>query len=454
MEEWSKGYALVKILVYYTFWLSHKRIAVIGKENIPKNKPLIFAPNHQNALMDPLAVLLTNRTQPVWLARADIFRFRWARPILRFLKIVPVFRIRDGKENLQNNEDTFALAVRVLENKQALALFPEAAHTGKRRMIAHKKAIPRIAFLAEGKNNFRLDLHIVPVGIYYNHYWEFNRSVIVNYGVPIRVRKYENAFRENEHTATLALRDELYNSVLPLTLNINSTGYYEEYELARELAGCQFAANRHFANDPFVNRFFSDRMLIANLEVFERQDPVTFQNMANSLRSFGKQKKQMGLSCEHLKGLKGSRIFLILLHLVVALVSLPLFFPGFLFNGLQFLVLRRFIHKKVKDPVFKGSFNLVAGMVLFPLIHLVLAVIIGGVLQSLSVAFVLFLIMPLLGKFSYQLFEFYRSVAMQVKMGWFSATRHRELTSFLRIKQELTDRIIDAAENNSVIFEP
>ncbi len=454
MEKWSGGYAFVKALTYYAFWLSHKRISVVGKENVPKNKPIIFAPNHQNALMDPLAVLLTNNTQPVWLARADIFKLKLTRPILKFLKIVPVYRIRDGKENLQNNDETFALAIRVLENKQVMALFPEAAHTGKRQMIPHKKAIPRIAFLAEEKNDFKLDLYIVPVGIYYSHYWNFNRNVIVNYGIPIHVDKYEESFRQNEHTATIALRDEIYNSVLPLTLNISSPEYYREYELARKLAGSRFARDKHLNDEPFVNRFFSDKLLIERLETFEKQDPETFRNLIVDLQSFQEQEKQLGLSEISVEELTITDFILIPAKLAAALVTFPLFLPGFIFNGLQFLIVRRIIQKKAKDPVFRGTFNLVIGMVLFPFTHLIFAILIGLFTGSFSVALFLFLIMSLLGKFSYQLFEFYKIIAEQVKLAWFSATKNKKLASFFMLKKELTDKIIDATENNSIIFEP
>ena len=46
----------------------------MGVENINPDDHLIFAPNHQNALMDALAVLFTHKGQPVFLARADIFK--------------------------------------------------------------------------------------------------------------------------------------------------------------------------------------------------------------------------------------------------------------------------------------------------------------------------------------------------------------------------------------------
>jgi 1-acyl-sn-glycerol-3-phosphate acyltransferase len=182
-EKWSLGYWFLKQYVKFADWLIHKKTVITGKEKIPPNKPIVFAPNHQNALSDPMAVLLNTRFQPVWLARADIFgKSKVVDAILKFLKIMPVYRLRDGKENLDKNEQTFANSIKVLEHNFALALFPEAAHSSKRQMLVHKKAVPRIVFMAEEKTNNQLDIQIVPTGIYYSHYWKFNRTVIVNFG--------------------------------------------------------------------------------------------------------------------------------------------------------------------------------------------------------------------------------------------------------------------------------
>src|SRR5690554_3857074 len=190
-EKWSFRYNLLKQYVRFVDWVIHQRILIQGKGNIPANKPIVFAPNHQNALSDPMAVLLNTRLQPVWLARADIFGIsKFIDTILQFLKIIPVFRLRDGKENLEKNQETFAISIKVLENNSALALFPEAAHTFKRQMALHKKAVPRIVFMAEEQKNDNLDIQIIPTGIYYSHYWKFNRSLIVIFGDPISVTDY------------------------------------------------------------------------------------------------------------------------------------------------------------------------------------------------------------------------------------------------------------------------
>jgi len=138
MAKWSRGYENLRCYVRFAFWLTHKRIIVSGLKNIPKDKPIIFAANHQNALMDPLALVCTNPLQTVWLTRADIFKIKAVKSFLKFMKMIPIYRIRDGKENLSNNEEIFNYVTQTLENKESVALFPEAAHSGKRQMLSDK----------------------------------------------------------------------------------------------------------------------------------------------------------------------------------------------------------------------------------------------------------------------------------------------------------------------------
>ena len=57
--------------------------------------------------MDALAVLFTHNGQPVFLARADIFKKKMIAAILYFLKILPVYRIRDGFSSLKANDEIF-----------------------------------------------------------------------------------------------------------------------------------------------------------------------------------------------------------------------------------------------------------------------------------------------------------------------------------------------------------
>lgn len=410
MKKWSFGYEVLRTYVRFAFWLTHKKVVVTGLEHIPTDKPVIFAPNHQNALMDPLAVVCTNPRQTLWLARADIFKTKAARPVLKFMKMLPVYRIRDGKDNLANNEQIFSKVIGILEAKKSIGLFPEAAHSYKRQMLPHKKAVPRIALEAEEKNNFRLNLNIVPVGIYYDHYWIFNRTLIVRYGKPIEVDKYREEYTENPQKAMLSLRDEIFEQISRLTLQIESKTFYHNYEEIRQLAHSGKSELYFFSKKRILQQFETENELIAKLERMEIENPSLAQNLIDETDRYFTEIRKAGLTDEklvlahHCGNRKTSGL------IFAAILSLPVFCFGFILNAIPFYVPRIFFQGKVKDKAFLSTFNFVAGLVIFPVVYLAEASLIFGQTKSGSMSVAAFILMPFAGKISYQLLEFYKKV--------------------------------------------
>ncbi|WP_159522385.1 1-acyl-sn-glycerol-3-phosphate acyltransferase [Sunxiuqinia indica] len=444
MKKWSVGYEVVKQLVRLAFWLSHKKITVIGKNQIPDDRPVIFAPNHQNGLMDPLAVICTSSTQPVWLARADLFKLKSVRPILHFFKILPIYRIRDGKSKLAENETIFNKAIEILEHKKQLALFPEATHSGKRQMLPHRKAIPRIAFLAEEKNNFKLNLQIIPVGIYYSHYWKFNREVLVNYGKPFTIDHYQEQYLQNPNQSLLDLKDEIEQKVEELTINVRSKKYYENYELILKLLEPSFIWNQQ--RDSLKEYFFKRREYLLRIEKHERTNPGAFKVFHEQLDQIREviEKQEINIEAIDRRQLKPEVLFI---KTLLALVLSPLVALGFILHGLPFLLPRYFIQRKVKDPTFYSTFQFVSGLV----IYTSLAIVIGALLFILTGQwFWPFVFLPAFlftGKLSFMAFQYWVKHWQQLTFYQFSK-KHPKTAEILIveiefIKSEL-DRIIHA----------
>jgi len=410
MKNWSLGYEIIRTYVRFGFWLTHKRIVVKGRRLIPEGKPIIFAPNHQNALMDPLALACTNSHQSVWLARADIFKSKTASSILKYLKLLPVYRIRDGVDNLSNNEDIFAKVIHLLEKKQTVALFPEAAHSGKRQMLPHKKAVPRIALEAEAKNNFQLNLQIVPVGIYYSHYWNFNRSLIVEYGAPISVDKYKFEYTENPQKAMISLRDEIYRRISPLTLQINSKTHYTEYEQIYQLVSEAYSKIRIFSNQPSLQLLAAKKELVGRIEQIESSNPKRFEKLIEGTSNYFKAITLANLSDEQIVLAEKAKWHLLFVKALGALCALPVFAFGFIFNTIPFIIPRTILRQKVKNTTFLSTFNFVTGLVVFPLFYLIAAFLIFMWVNSLLIAFITLITMPLAGKITYQLLPFYGGI--------------------------------------------
>ncbi|BBE18831.1 phospholipid/glycerol acyltransferase [Aquipluma nitroreducens] len=427
----------------FGFWLTHKRIVVTGRHLIPKGKPVIFAPNHQNALMDPLALVCTNSHQSVWLARADIFKSKRVGAILKYLKLLPVYRIRDGKDNLSNNEEIFAQVIQLLENNQTIALFPEAAHSGKRQMLPHKKAIPRIALEAEAKNDFKLDLQIVPVGITYSHYWKFNRSLIIQYGQPIQVKDYWIDYELNSQKAMLDLRDEIHRKLVSLILQIDSKTSYPEIENIRQLVGKEYSKRRYFCKDPSLQLFYSEKELVSKLEQLEELQSEHFQNIIAATRQYFIGIEKDDISDDQIENAEKACWSKVFSSLTLAVLTLPIFVFGFVFNAIPFVILRTILRKKVKDVAFLSTFNFVGGLILFPLFYLIAACVLFSWSDSVLVASFTLVGMPFGGKIAYQLYPFYRIILLKILYLGGSKSHKNTINSLLEQRSGLIALILE-----------
>ena len=435
-EEWSPGYWCLKQYVKFADWLILNKTEVSGNEKLPENKPILFVPNHQNALSDPMAVLLNTRFQPVWLARADIFqKSKIINTILKFLKIMPVYRLIDGKENLEKNDQTFADSIKVLENNFALALFPEAAHSRKRQMLPHKKAVPRIVFMAEEKTGYNLDIQIVPTGIYYSDYWKFYRTVIVSFGEPIPVKKYLEEYRQNPNAATLSMRQDIHDAISPLIIDIRSNKLYSEFEKIREMYGGHFLKRQNIKTSAW-QRYQSDIRLTRKLDQLENEKPDAAQMVAGKVNRLDQKIRNLKIrnwlteKNQHHPGK-------LLLSLFILFVTFPVFLFGFAFNAIPFFLIDRIIRKKVKDFSFWSSFFLVAGIVVFPLFYLFEWMAFAWLIPGAGLKILFLVSLPFAGKLAFRWYILLRKTMGRwrvLHLKWFNNDKYRQL---MHEKEEL-----------------
>jgi 1-acyl-sn-glycerol-3-phosphate acyltransferase len=438
-EKWSFGYSLFRIYVKLAYRLVHKNITVTGRENIPKHKPVIFAPNHQNALCDPLAIVCHVRRQPVWLARADIFKHKIARTILRFFKIMPVYRLRDGKQNLGKNDLTFSGSVTVLANNGTLGLFPEAAHSGKRQMLPHKKAIPRIAFMAEEITRCSLDIQIIPVGIYYSHYWKFDRSLIVHFGPPIPVKEFITENQQTTLEVTLGLRDRIYQSILPLVIQINSKNYYQEFEWIREMYTLRLL-ERKGEKPSRLNEFRAGQIIVAKLDELEQTNPGETEKLCDQVAEYKALIQKLKIRDWVVDQKQCTRKSLVT-KAIILILGLPFFIYGGLLNIAPFLLIDRVVRKNVKDITFWSTFFFPLGLVLFPLFYLGEMILLSGFLPGIIPMIAFLVSFPITGKIAFRWFILFRKTVGLIRFYMLNKKHKQRFLHLFRIKKQILKNV-------------
>ena len=126
---------MATLLYYIIRWwariclqLFYQRIVVTGLENIPADRPVIYLLNHQNTLLDALLPVVYLPGKVYFLARADLFEKPAWQAIMRFFRIFPIYRQKDGFGGLRKNKSWFERYSLELVNGNNIALFPEATH--------------------------------------------------------------------------------------------------------------------------------------------------------------------------------------------------------------------------------------------------------------------------------------------------------------------------------------
>ena len=188
MEVWEKniGYTLFKNYVDRVVKHCYRRYEVSGKENIPGDGLVIFAPNHCNTLMDALVMLTTARIGAFG-ARADMFRTPFLTRLMTFFRIVPIPRIRDGAEALKGSHNIIDRIVACLGHGVPFYLYSEGTHRPKRSLLPIRKGIFRIALEAMSKSD--KPVYVVPCGIEYSDYFRFRSTLLISFGGPINVNE-------------------------------------------------------------------------------------------------------------------------------------------------------------------------------------------------------------------------------------------------------------------------
>ena len=239
MQVYTKnlGYTFLRI-----FWvnpiikLSLRRLVIKGKENLPKDGAVIIGCNHTSALLDPLVILRAMNSDTVFMTRADIFRKPLLKKVFNFLKMLPIFRIRDGFAAVKQNEEIIAKCGDVLQHGLPLALFPEATHRPKHSLLPLSKGIFHIAFEANRRMGHEKPVYIVPMGLEYGRYFRYRSTVVATYGEPINVTEFVKQ-HENEVTPAkllAMLREELASRMSKLIAYVPDTEDYDaQWELTK-----------------------------------------------------------------------------------------------------------------------------------------------------------------------------------------------------------------------------
>lgn len=356
-------YLILSPLVQYGARCHYNHFVVRGLDKLPKRDAYIIAPCHQQALMEPLAVLNFSPKPPVFLARSDIFAKPTIRAILTFLKIMPVYRIRDGKENLSKNDGIFAKSRSVLLDGYPLCLMAEGRHNNKHRLLPLVKGMFRIA----GETQRQLGdhpLYIVPTGIDFDEYQEPYSNLVVNIGDPIAVQPFMETFDSNEPVALNQMRDALTTTLRAQMHDIRSEEHYDEiYDLCN-IANRRMRKSKKLRNSAW-NRFKMRQHIATTMEELLQEKPEKATALIRRAQEYRKICKRLGINVKTACNRFPLPLTVLSVVTLAAVVTAAVLFAPvrwvllfmLLCYPITFLPTSLAVRGFIKDPQFRSSVN-------------------------------------------------------------------------------------------------
>lgn len=207
-------YKILQFIFKLYLPLFFKRVEVRGLKNIPKDKPVILAVNHQNTFLDAILVGIQLKRQVFFLTRSDVFKGGFARKILKGLNLIPIYRKNDNIEEFAiKNKGVFMYCNQQLENGKAILIFPEGQSEPIHHLFPLKKGVARLALEAEAAHNFNLRLHVVPVAVNYENHFLPGKKAFVEFLNPIIVSNYKSSYYLNPAKAKNELLQGIFTEL-------------------------------------------------------------------------------------------------------------------------------------------------------------------------------------------------------------------------------------------------
>lgn len=342
-------YSILKPYAYFATLLFYRRLKVNNLKNVPKAGPVIFVPNHQNAFMDAIVTTVVSPRNPWFLTRASVFGSATARYWLNLLQMIPIYRFRDGLQNVKRNDETMDLSMNILSNEGTILIFAEGNHDYRWSLRPLQKGLARMSFAFESASDFTNGLQIIPVGLQYENHNQFRSDLLINFGEPIKVSDYKAIYQSDPIRATTKLLEDVSQNLGSLILTIEDIEMHDSIKSAIK--------TRDGRESDLLKRLQSDKQFLK-----EGKFPVNKQKKSNFMLS---------------------------------IVGFPVFLYGAINNLIIFLIIKYIMKKFIKDAHWTASIKF-AGMILIsPIIYLLQTLIIWLFFQDLVCTAAYFVSLPI-----------------------------------------------------------
>ena len=436
-------YKFFQVLLKISVRIYFKNKVIAGKNNIPKGKPVMFVANHPGAFMDPIVISSFCDRSLHYIARGESFKNRFAKWFFKKLHMIPVYRKEQTPELIHKNEAIFDACFKHFENGKSLIIFPEGTSKIEYRLRKVKSGAARIALGSEAENNFSLGLSIVPVGLTYSNPKNFRTDIQVNFGKPIYIEDYKDAYKKDSFVAAKVLTKDLEQSIKDEMLLIENRENDEVFDQLQKVYFDEMIKRFENPNLNDIQILELKNNLVKAIEYFNNSVPELSSKLKFLLQKYFN--KMSDIESKHpdfnkrLVCGKSS----ITSHLLGLIFGFPLVIFGAVLNLLPYNLSGYLAERFTQRDDFTGGLRLVIGAFAFLFNYIGLGIVLFQLFSPLISLGIIFLI-PLAGMFSLGYARVFSALKAELFYQKMILTNNVNFKKLLSLREDIIEELEEA----------
>lgn len=373
----TKLYQLMRGVLGLALGFYFRRIERFHAERVPRTGPILLTANHPNSVTDPFVIGASLPRKVNFMATVQMFRIAPLKWLLTRCGVIPVNRVKDDPKAMRSVMDTFEAVYRVLEQGEAVALFPEGITHDDPQLKEVKSGAARMALELEHRHSGKLGLQIAPVGLTFSAKELYRSEALVNFGEPIRAADFLTDYETQRKECIRKLSAEIEARIQALILHIPDLeqarviAAVKRLYLERLQVGDQVVEN---SATPRAEELAVTQRISAVVQQVYHEQPEVSRAFTARLNRYETWLARLRISDAELAQFQnhGVRLRRNLVKALLGFVLLPLAAYGWMFRLPPVLVITWAVHKFANPNIRKAQVStatIVAGVIAFGLFY-------------------------------------------------------------------------------------
>lgn len=321
--------------------------------------------------MDPISLGAFTRPVVFFMTRSDVFT-PLTQPLLWGCHMLPIYRQRDGVDTKEKNQESFRKSSKVLEKGKNLLIFGEGEtyDVYVRRHKPLKKGAIRMGFIALESMNWSKKVHIAAIGISYSDPKLIRSDYLVSYSDSFCLNDYREDYESNPNKTITDLTKKIENLLENQVVHVADQNNCDLHESIQMLTRKGIHPHCYDSKIDLKKRWEYSRELALELNQKDSEDTRILQ-LKSEIEDYTRELKKNKIYENDIYNYEQKNSSQ---RIANAMLKLILLFPAMLLGlvhcFLPFILVKRFVEKKFKRPVFWSSVKVVLGMLLIGLYNI------------------------------------------------------------------------------------